>query len=57
MASKLKEQHSLSATGFLDVEELKIDIEDIGEKDLKELISKFNGCLVTLSIKKVEELE
>lgn len=57
--SKIKENHSLSVEGTLDItegEEIKIEIEEIGVKTLSELLLRFNGLPITLSVKHATEI-
>jgi len=54
--SKLNEKHTLSAEGILNLENLSLEIEDIGEKDLKDLLARFNGCNVKINITLNNEL-
>jgi hypothetical protein len=57
--SKLTESHSLKAEGFLDIKEdntISIEIEDVGKKELSDLLIKFNGESVSFSITLKEDL-
>ena len=48
--SKLQESHVLSVEGTINTEDMTIEIEELGEKSLVELLSKFNGQNVKLRI-------
>lgn len=54
--SKISEKYSLNVEGVLDVEELTIDVEEIGTKLLKELIKTFDGKNVKISVSYGEEI-
>jgi hypothetical protein len=56
-AAKISEKHSLNVEGTLDITDSKIEIEVITEEDtfkknLSELLIKFNGELVKISVVK-----
>lgn len=59
---KITTTHKLDIEGTLNVDSLQegmlmAELEDEGEKDLKDLINKFNGKFVKISITdKVEEI-
>lgn len=59
---KITTTHKLDIEGVLNVDNLEenmliAELEDEGEKDLKDLINKFNGKFVKISITdKVEEI-
>lgn len=61
ISEKLTTTHQLSIEGTLNLDNLAenmfiAEIEDLGEKDLVELLKKFNGQFVKLSItNKIEE--
>ena len=48
--SSIQEVHSMSIKGTLDINEMLIETEDLGTKDLAELLSGFNGQNVTIRI-------
>ena len=58
---KLIQEHKLSIEGSLDIDNLqegqiKMEVEEIGEVDLKTYLDKFNGSYVKISISdKTEE--
>ncbi|MHB9924606.1 hypothetical protein [Clostridium botulinum] len=62
ISEKITTTHKLDIEGVLNVDNLQenmlvAELEDEGEKDLKDLISKFNGKFVRISITdKVEEI-
>ena len=45
------ESHSKILTGMLDVENMTMDFEELGETKLKELLEPFDGSEVTITIK------
>lgn len=57
MASNYKETHEVSVKGFLNYEDGIIEIEDSESVSLGEILSKFNGVEVSLSVQKVDELD
>jgi hypothetical protein len=57
--SRLTESHSLQAEGFLDIKEdgtISIEIEDVGKKELSDLLIKFNGESIKFRITLKEDL-
>jgi len=56
--AKINESHTLSAEGFLNItgDKIMIEAEDVGEKNLADLLIKFNGELVKFSIKKNDDI-
>lgn len=59
MASKIKETHTLSVEGFLDLdnEEILIEVEEFSEPlELRDLLKKFNGCNIKLSLKLANDI-
>ena len=50
------EKHSISIDGVLDTEAMTMDCEDIGVRGLEELLKKFNGEHVKLSISLTSEV-
>ena len=51
--SKIQEKHTLSVEGFLNISEdktMKLEVEDIGAKNLDELFTRFNGENIKISI-------
>lgn len=57
MAKKYTETHSISVEGVLDTEAMTIDIEDIGTKDLSEVLAKLNGCNIKIRVTLVNDLD
>jgi hypothetical protein len=52
--SKINESHTLNIEGILDTDNpdgMKIEVDDIGVKDLKILMQKFNGCAVHITVR------
>jgi hypothetical protein len=54
--SKISEKFSLSVEGILDIEEMTVDVEEIGTKSLKELLKDFNDKTVKISVTYGEEI-
>lgn len=48
--SKIQESHTLKVEGVLNVEDMAIEVEDIGVKTLADLFARFNGCNIKISI-------
>ena len=52
--SKIVETHRVSAEGILDIDTdtgmIVLDVEDIGEKNLADLLVKFNGANVKVVV-------
>ena len=57
MAKKYTETHSISVEGVLDTEAMTIDIEDIGTKELSEVLAKLNGCNIKIRVTLVNDLD
>lgn len=55
--SKYKESHSVSIEGILDIENMTIEVEDIGTKPLKDVLVKLDGCNIKLGVTLSNELE
>jgi hypothetical protein len=52
--SKINESHTLNIEGILDTDNtdgIKVEVEELGVKDLKTLIQRFNGCSVHITVK------
>lgn len=50
--SKIQETHKLSVEGILDIRNdntIRISVEDIGDKELSDLLLKFNGENIKLT--------
>lgn len=54
--SKINEKYSLNVEGVLDVKEMTIDVEEIGTKQLSDLIKTFDGKNVKISVSYGEEI-
>jgi hypothetical protein len=56
--SKIQEKFSLSVEGVLDNEadEITLDVEEIGTKNLRELLKDFNSKNVKISVTYGEEI-
>jgi hypothetical protein len=50
------EKHSLSIDGILDTTKMTVDCEDLGERALRDLLVRFNGEHVKLSINLTSEI-
>ena len=48
--SKLQEKHTLNAEGIFDVNDMTLEIEEIGTKSLNEILAPFNGETIKLTI-------
>jgi len=48
--SKYKESHSVSIEGIFDKDNMTIEVEDIGTKELQEVLAKLDGCSIKLSV-------
>ncbi|MDM0587690.1 hypothetical protein QTH25_13015 [Clostridium perfringens] len=62
IVEKIERKHSFSIEGILNVDELQegsfiCEVEDEGEYDMREIMSKFNGELIKISIVKKDEEE
>lgn len=55
--SKYTEIHSISVEGVLNTEDMTIEIEDIGVKDLSKVLAKLNGCNIKIRVTLSNELE
>ena len=55
--SKYSEKHTISVEGIFNSDDMSIEIEDIGVKELSEILNKFNGCNIKLSISLGNDLE
>jgi len=49
--SPIKEVHSLTLEGILDLNTMTMEFDEIGKKDLKNLLEKFDEESVTVTIK------
>jgi head-tail adaptor len=52
--SKINEAHVLNVEGILDItqgQEMSIEVEEIGKKTLNELLTKFNGENVKITVR------
>jgi hypothetical protein len=54
--SKISENFSLSVEGILDINEMTVDVEEIGTKQLKDLMNSFDGKNVKISVTYGEEI-
>jgi len=54
--AKIKTSDSISVEGYFDNDNLAIEVDDIGVKNLKDLFIKYNGEYVTITIKKKDEI-
>lgn len=62
IVEKIERKHSFSIEGILNVDELQegsfiCEVEDEREYDMREIMSKFNGELIKISIVKKDEEE
>ena len=55
--SSIKQKQSLAISGILSVEDLQIEGEEIGVRDLKDLLAEFDGKDVSISVSFSEEIE
>jgi hypothetical protein len=54
--SKIQEKFSKTIEGILDIEDMTMDVEEIGTKELKELLKDFNSKNVKIAITYGEEI-
>lgn len=57
MGKKFIEKHSLAVEGMLDIKEMTLDIEEVGTKSLEEILAKFDGDVIKISVNKSNEVE
>ena len=50
------EKHSISIDGVLDTEAMTMDCEDLGVREIEELLKKFNGEHVKLTLNLTSEV-
>ena len=55
--SKYTEKHSVSIEGILDLENMTIEVEDIGVKKIKDVLECLDGCFMKLNGTSSNELE
>lgn len=55
--SSIKQKQSLSISGILNVDELLIEGDEIGIRDLKDLLMSYDGKDVSISVSFSEEIE
>lgn len=57
--SKITEKHSMTISGILDAETdiVKIDVDDLGTKQLSKLFKSFSGQSVKISISLTSDIE
>ena len=55
--SKYTEKHSVSIEGILDLENMTVEVEDIGVKELKEVLAKLDGCSIKLNVTLSNDLD
>lgn len=55
MGKAIIEKHSKTLSGILNVDDMTMEFEEIGVKDLKDLIEKFDGENVKITISVVNE--
>ena len=53
--ASIKQKQSLSISGLFDVDTLSVEGEDIGTRDLVELLRQFDGKDVSISVSYSEE--
>lgn len=54
--SPITESHNLVLTGILNIENMTMEFDEIGEKSLKELLEKFDSETVRISINLKNEI-
>ena len=57
MAKKYVEKHNISIEGILNLEDMTIEVEDIGVKELSKVLEKVDGCSVKISITLSNDLD
>jgi len=55
--SKYTEKHTVSVEGILNLEDMTIEIEDIGVKKIKDVFECLDGCLMKLNGTSSNELD
>lgn len=55
--SKYTESHNVKVEGIVDIENMTIEVEEVGTKELADILQKFNGCNIKLSIALINELD
>ena len=55
--SKITESHMMKIEGLLDIENMTVEVDEIGVKELSELLGKFNGCNVKISVTLNNDIE
>lgn len=59
MGKKIHEKHTISIKGVLELvgDKITLEVEDLGSKNLSQVISKFDGQNVSLTISYEDEIE
>lgn len=55
--SKYTEKHTVSVEGIFNADDMSIEIEDVGVKELADILSKFNGCNIKFSVSLGNDLD
>lgn len=55
--SKYTEKHSVSIEGILDLENMTVEVEELGVKELKEVLAKLDGCNIKLNVTLSNDLD
>lgn len=55
--SKYKESHSVSIEGILDLDNMTIEVEELGVKNLKEVLAKLDGCSIKIGVTLSNDLD
>ena len=48
--SPISENHTLNLSGILDLDNMSMDFDDIGSKELRDLLDKFNNEYVKITV-------
>ncbi len=54
--SKIQKTNKLSVEGTLSLDDMQIEVEEIGEKDLKELLKEYDGKYVKIIVTLGDEI-
>jgi hypothetical protein len=57
MKSKYSEVHTISVEGILNVDDMTIEIDEIGIKELREILENLNGCNIKFRVALSNDLD
>ena len=55
--SKYQESCTVNIEGFVNVDDMTIEVEDVGVKEISDILKRFNGANVKMSIKLSSDLD